>query len=110
MPDTRALYEELHRDGFEVVGVSIDESPEAAENAAKAHKLAWRQVCDGQKRSGPLVEPFRVNGIPDSVLFDRSGRVRAIGLRGVDLEENVRRLVAEEGEEGTRGGSPRDKD
>jgi len=36
-----------------------------------------------------------VNGIPDTVLFDRAGGVRAFGLRGIPLEEKVRRLLAE---------------
>ena len=78
------------------MGISIDDAPDKAESAAKAQNLPWRQVCDGAERSGPLVKPFQVNGIPDCILFDRAGRVRAVGPRGIPLEEAVRRLVAEQ--------------
>jgi hypothetical protein len=93
LPVLRDLHQRFGKQGLVLIGVSIDEDPDKARRAARQHDADWRQVCDGA--AGPLCQAFEVNGIPDSLLFGRDGRLRADGLRGLPLVERVEQLLAE---------------
>src|SRR5262245_810599 len=95
LPDTLALYAELKKDGFEVLGVSHDESAKVAESAARRSKMTWRHLWDDKKQGHPYGREFLVKGLPTTVLIDRAGRMRALGDRGLELEGKIRKLLEE---------------
>jgi peroxiredoxin len=97
LPYVQATYDKFHANGFDVLGVSLDNSREDLESFVKRRKLPWRQVFyDEQGQPGgrnPLAQSLRVNAIPATFLLDREGRLVATALRGTELEREVQRLV-----------------
>jgi thiol-disulfide isomerase/thioredoxin len=111
MPNVRKAYHAWHSRGFEVIGVSCDVAPAAAATPfwAKAartalqvleftrtHDMPWPEDYEGRKQNGggkALAARFAVIGIPSSFLFDRTGRLVAMNLRGGELEERIRTLL-----------------
>jgi len=96
MPGFERIYEARHRDGFTVVGVSMDEST----RLQIASFLADHHVTYPVATYTPdLVAAFGgVNTFPTSFLIDRRGRVRYT-VRGIFAEPALRaaidRLLAE---------------
>lgn len=95
LPDTLALYAKLKKDGFEVLGVSHDESAKIAESTARQKKMTWRHLWDDKQQDHPHGRTFLVRALPTTVLFDRAGRLRALGPRGLALEKRIRELLKE---------------
>ncbi|MGE3313625.1 MAG: redoxin domain-containing protein [Planctomycetaceae bacterium] len=56
LPVLRALYEQYHDRGFEIVGVNLDATPENVLPYMKEHKMTWPQIYEpGGLESGPAV-------------------------------------------------------
>jgi thiol-disulfide isomerase/thioredoxin len=93
MPNVLAVYEKYHDKGFEVVGVSLDNSADELAEFVEERKLPWPQIhFPGESEAGwknPLVAQYAIRGIPCALLLDREGKVLAVGLRGAALEPAV---------------------
>lgn len=91
-PRLKQLYAEYRERGFEVVGISLDDSPEAVAHFQETWKLPWRLILDARElerlRSG-----FKVVTIPATYVIDRQGKVAFVDLRGNDLRRAVARLL-----------------
>jgi len=92
-PKVAALYRELHDQGFEIVGINLDEDKAAMEAAVKRVGMPWVQAFDGKGWGSDLVKRFGVRAIPSTWLFDRSGKLSEMGLRGEELEARIQRLL-----------------
>ena len=93
LPRYEALRQELHADGFEVIGVDVDQHPQDGAKLLKTLHLSYPQVPDAQ---GELAERYAVNGMPASYLVDRKGQVRQmhVGFEKNDIEP-LRKAVAQ---------------
>jgi peroxiredoxin len=84
LPHLRAAYEAFRAKGFEIVAVSLDETPQPVAEFARERKLPWRQVhnatCDGD-----LVAAFGVTSIPATFLIGPDGAIVRLDLRGEAL-------------------------
>ena len=78
--------------GFEIVGVSLDESKAAVVDFVKARKIPWAQIHNGGGATD-LVEAFGVNSIPATYLIDPEGTIIRIDLRGKALDETLARMI-----------------
>ncbi len=93
--DLRSLYDELHLQGLEIIGVGVDQAAGNVKGVKNGLRLRFPNIhCEGGMKN-PLAKDFKVNGIPHTVLIDSAGKVRAVGLRGIALEDKVRSLLAE---------------
>jgi thiol-disulfide isomerase/thioredoxin len=92
LPRLLAAYQSYHDAGFEIIGVSLDESKQAVVDFTKARRLPWRQIHNA---SGPadLVDAFGVRSIPATYLIDPEGTIIRLDLRGKALEETLRQLL-----------------
>ena len=90
IPRIKAVYEKYHGEGFEVIGVSLDEDAAVLREFITEQGIPWRQVFDGQKWAGHLVQQYGVHGIPAPFLMDREGKVISVAARGSLLEELVK--------------------
>ena len=82
--------------GFSVVGVSMDEDGwKVLKPFLEEHKPAYRMVL-GDEAMG---KRYGINGLPDTFLIDRHGRVAAAYREGLvdreDIESNIRALLVE---------------
>ena len=64
MPELRAIYEELHDRGFEVVGISLDESDVDLKDFVKKQSLPWPVLHETAPeltgKNHPLAQAWRV--------------------------------------------------
>jgi thiol-disulfide isomerase/thioredoxin len=95
MPSVVGAYEKLHKSGFEIVGISLDEDKAAMEGAVKKLGMTWAQYFDGQGWQNKISRSFGINSIPAAWLFDKKGMLRETALRGEELSAAVQKLLAE---------------
>lgn len=94
LPHVKQVYEKYREQGFEVVGISLDESREALEKFVKDRQLPWVQIIFPEEKdrgwSNPLARRYGIDAIPATFLIGRDGKVTARDLRGLQrLEEAV---------------------
>ena len=94
IPNVVATYNQLHKDGFEIVGISLDRDKEQLLKFTKTAGMTWPQYFDGKMWSNDISSRFGINAIPAMWLLDKKGIVRSTEARG-DLAEQVKKLLAE---------------
>lgn len=92
LPRLQAAYAKYHGDGFEIVGVSLDETKSALVDFVQARNLPWRQVHNASS-GGDLVEAFGVGTIPATFLIDPEGTIVRLELRGPALDQALAKLI-----------------
>ena len=92
-PALREAYSKYRDIGFEIVGISQDQTKESWVKAIKSENLEWVNLWEegGNKTDPHLI--YGINGIPDNFLIDRNGFVIARNLRGSDLIEKIDEII-----------------
>jgi len=92
LPNVLEQYEKYHKDGFEVVGISLDQDREALEKFVNEQKLPWPILFEESKGEGwqhPLATYYGISGIPTVILIGRDGNVITLDARGEKLGEQL---------------------
>ncbi|NCY02056.1 MAG: TlpA family protein disulfide reductase [Planctomycetia bacterium] len=92
IPNVLEQYEKYHKDGFEVVGISLDQDREALEKFVAEQKLPWPILFEESKGDGwqhPLATYYGISGIPTVILVGRDGKVITLDARGEKLGERL---------------------
>lgn len=95
MPNVKKVYDGYHAKGFDIVGISMDNSREQFDTYISQNGIAWRQIFDGKGWKAEIGQQYAVLSIPATFLVDRGGVIRFKNLRGDELEKAVAELVAE---------------
>jgi thiol-disulfide isomerase/thioredoxin len=70
MPNVIKTYEELHKKGFEIIGVSLDNEREKFQGYLKDNgKMEWPQLYDGKFWMSEYAALYAVNSIPATFLI-----------------------------------------
>lgn len=77
--------------GFAVLGIAMDEDPEAVKKAAAEEGKTWPQLFDGRGLRTDVALRYGIEQVPDYVLIGRDGKVAAIRVFLQD-EYGVREL------------------
>jgi thiol-disulfide isomerase/thioredoxin len=94
-PNFVAAYKKLHEQGFEIVGICLDDDKAAMEAALTQADMSWPQYFDGRGWQNEIAQGFGIQAVPSTWLFDKKGRLRQTGLRGEELEASVVSLLKE---------------
>jgi thiol-disulfide isomerase/thioredoxin len=94
MPNVIAAYKKYHAQGFDIVGVSLDQSRPALTAFIALHKMPWRQVFDGKYWSSAVPREYGVQAIPFGLLIGRDGRIAAVDVRGPALIAAIQAALA----------------
>lgn len=98
MPNVVAAYEKFNKDGFEILGISLDNSKSITrlpEVVAKS-KMTWRQVADAKGWQAEIGQKYGVMSIPAAYLVDGStGKILGSKLRGKELEDAIVKALAD---------------
>lgn len=87
MPDLVALHEEYKASGFEVLGLNVDdEDAEMIKSFASDQRLTYPLGWTADGQLNDLVKVSRRDGIPQSFLIDRNGRLRGTFFSASDSE------------------------
>jgi peroxiredoxin len=92
-PHTRRLYQRDHARGWEVYGISLDDSRSQWTRAIRADQLPWLQVSDLHGWHSEAALNYAVVTIPYTVLLDPQGRILALNLHGAALEARLAQLL-----------------
>ncbi len=91
-PNVVRLYNQYKDKGFEILGVSLDNSKSRWIDAIAKDKLTWPHISDLKGWSSHLSKQYGVRGIPYTVLVDKEGRIIAKQLRGASLEKKLQEI------------------
>jgi len=93
-PNVVRLYKQFKDKGFTVYSVSLDEDATAWKKAIAQDGLIWpTHVSDLLGWSTPVIQLYKFDGIPYTVLIDREGKIIATGLRGLELEQKLKEAL-----------------
>jgi peroxiredoxin len=92
-PNLVALYEKFKGEGFEILGVSIDEDNAAWKKAIEKDGLSWKQLVDNAGWNAKSTLDYGVDGIPASFLIDQNGIIKGVNLEKRELEGMVKKLL-----------------
>lgn len=93
MPNVIKAYDKYRDQGFEVIGISLDQDKGALEKFVKDRKMTWPQYFDGKGWENELAGKFGIRGIPATFLIGKDGKVAATDLRGEALDEEIEKLL-----------------
>ncbi|MGB9757310.1 MAG: redoxin domain-containing protein [Candidatus Bipolaricaulaceae bacterium] len=95
LPGLRQIYAKFHAQGFEIVGVSLDESESDLRRVLADQGITWPVAFEGKRWDNTIAALYRVYQIPTSYLLDKNGAIRYRDLEGEELEKAVAELLAE---------------
>ena len=89
MPHVKAAYDKFHAQGFEIIGVSLDNDADAWKQALKDLLMEWPQISDLKGWECEGAATYGVRSIPATVLI-KDGIIVARDLRGEMIENAVK--------------------
>jgi len=92
-PNIVKAYKQFHGKGFEIFGVSLDDTKSDWLQAIKKDGLDWTQVSDLKGWQAETADLYGVKAIPMNYLIDKNGVIVAKGLRGDELEGKLSELL-----------------
>ncbi len=92
-PNVVKVYNEFHKKGFDILGVSLDQKKEDWVKAIADDKLTWNHVSDLQYWNNAAAKLYAVNAIPANFLLDETGTIIGKNLRGEDLQKKVSEVL-----------------
>ncbi|MEQ9440312.1 MAG: TlpA disulfide reductase family protein [Cyclobacteriaceae bacterium] len=94
-PNVVRLYNKYKDKGFEIYGVSLDQTKQAWVEAIKKDQLTWKHVSDLRYFDSQAAKLYNINAIPATVLIDPDGKIVAKNLRGQALEERLAEIFGD---------------
>lgn len=95
IPNLKGYYAELHKKGFEILGISLDSNEDKLKDYIKKNELAWLVSFSGKGWGDETAGKYGVISIPSYWLIDKKGNLRHFGLRKEELKKAVIQLLAE---------------
>lgn len=93
-PHERSLVKRLEGEPFVLLGVNSDEEKTTFKEAMERENITWRNWWDGAT-SSPIARAWNVHAWPTIYVLDHRGVIRYKGVRDLDLDEAIDRLLRE---------------
>ena len=97
LPNVVKNYELYHDKGFDVVGISLDQSKDKVDQFVGERKLPWSILYSNEAAANgwnhPMAVYYGVKGIPAAILIDQQGKVVTLNARGPFLREHLEKLL-----------------
>ena len=94
LPNVIKIYDTYHKQGLEIIGISLDKDLEKLQSYTKEKNMIWPQFCDGKYWQNKLAVKYGVESIPATYLLDSQGIIIGKDLRGEDLDQAVAKALA----------------
>ena len=75
VPGVVETYEKFKDQGFEIVGISLDQDKSALEKFTADNKMTWPQFFDGKGWENELAKRFNIESVPTMWLLGRDGKL-----------------------------------
>ena len=102
IPHLKEAYKKFHKDGLEIISISVNDELNALKAFIKKNAMDWIQVFD---QDGKLTDLYHVQYTPSPFLIDHTGKIVAMDeeLMGDDLlpkiEQHLKKLPKQEKEQ-----------
>lgn len=94
LPYLKEAYSSFSSEGFEIIGVSLDQERDSWLEAVKDNEMNWIQVSDLKYWSNDVARLYNINSIPANFLVDcKTGLIVEKGLRGRALVNKLSELL-----------------
>jgi thiol-disulfide isomerase/thioredoxin len=93
IPSVKKTYDSLHKQGFEIIGISMDSDKKKLEDFLAKNDMPWPQFFDGKGWKTSLAVEHGISSIPAMWLLDKEGNLVDQNAR-TDLEEKVKKHLA----------------
>jgi peroxiredoxin len=93
LPQIMAAYRKYHDQGFEVIGISLDQDQAKFTEFTQAMGLTWPEFFDGRGWRNKLAVKYGIEKIPATYLLDREGKIIGKDLRGEALPVAVAKAL-----------------
>lgn len=94
IPNVVATYQKYHSQGFEIIGISLDQDRQKLVDYTKQMKMTWPQFFDGQGWSNKLAAKYGIDSIPATFLLNGEGKIIGRDLRDDALQTAVAKALA----------------
>jgi thiol-disulfide isomerase/thioredoxin len=98
IPNIEEVYEEQNKNGFEVIGINLDEERSELNAFLGSKKLLWTTYVSSKPDAvgfqTPLVAEIGISAIPFIALIGKDGNVAEIHVRGRKIAAKVIELLA----------------
>ena len=95
LPNIIEAYNKHHVEGFEVIGISLDQDEQKLKSFLKTKEIPWVQYFDGKGWQNKLAAKYGIDSVPATFLLDRQGKIIGQDLRGEALEEALSKALTE---------------
>jgi prepilin-type processing-associated H-X9-DG protein len=96
LPNVRQVYDKYHAQGFEVIGISLDETRQELNTFLASNPVPWPVMFSANQQdwswNHPMARLYKIEAIPAAVLVNKEGNIVSTSARGPDLG----RLVGEQ--------------
>lgn len=90
------LYDEFHKQGLDIVSISLDNNRSLWEKAIAKDGIGnWHHVSNLMFWAEPVAADYGVLAIPQNFVLDADKKILAVGIRGKQLEDFIRKKMAE---------------
>ena len=90
MPNLKKIYDTYKDQGFDIIGVSLDDEESDLRDYIKKNDIQWRQIYSDERwKDDPLAQRYEITGVPEQWLIDRDGKLISHKARGEKLEQLV---------------------
>ena len=97
MPLILATYQKFHARGFDIIGISLDQSDQRILTAyLKESQIPWPQFYDGKYWDNALAVTYGVHFTPQNYLLNRDGIILGKDLDGPALAQAVQLALGKE--------------
>jgi thiol-disulfide isomerase/thioredoxin len=93
LPNVIATYKKYHNQGFEIIGISLDQDQAKLTGFTKSMNMTWPQYFDDQGWQNKLAVKYGIESIPATYLLDGNGRIIGRDLRGDELTQAVAKAL-----------------
>ena len=94
IPHEKELVATMKDKPFALIGINSDGDRSVLQKILKEQGITWRQGVD-KSTSGVLATKWNVHDWPNIYILDAKGVIRFRDLRGKEMEDAVKKLLAE---------------
>lgn len=95
MPGLKETYATFKDQGFEIVGISLDDDREKLESFLEKEGISWPQQFDGKGWENEIAQRYSIQSIPATFLIGRDGLIAATDLPEPALKAKIAELLAQ---------------
>ncbi|MDR1959285.1 MAG: TlpA family protein disulfide reductase [Planctomycetaceae bacterium] len=95
VPNMRANWDKYHDQGFEIIGIAVQDKTEAVKLHIAKGETPWTILDDQQwidAKNESIADYYGIAGIPCMILIGRDGKVISLEARGNKLNKELEKL------------------